>query len=41
MELVDVISDDEAEKLLFFFNEELNTEEEKHKLKVDRTKDGS
>ena len=40
MKLVDVISDDEAEKLLFFFNEELNTEEEKHKLKVDRTKDG-
>ena len=37
MELVDVIRDDEAEKLLFFFNEELNTEEEKHKLKVERT----
>jgi hypothetical protein len=36
-----VISDDEAEQLLFFFNEELNTEEEKHKLKVERTtKDG-
>ena len=41
MKLVEVISDDEAEKLLFFFNEELNTEEEKHKLKVERTtKDG-
>ena len=37
MKLVDVISDDEAEKLLFFFNEELNTEEEKHKLKVEIT----
>jgi O-acetyl-ADP-ribose deacetylase (regulator of RNase III) len=37
MKLVDVISDDEAEQLLFFFNEELNTEEEKHKVKVERT----
>jgi O-acetyl-ADP-ribose deacetylase (regulator of RNase III) len=32
MELVDVVRDDEAEKLLFFFSEELHNEVEKHEL---------
>ena len=40
MELVDVISDEEAEKLLFFFNEKLHNDAEKCEVEFKISRDG-